>query len=126
MGKTLRLSHNSFGLERVAVNETTLSLGYEDGTNEDLSMGYGSWRYNTLNGYPLYSIKSINRMQGMNQGFDAAVAYAWPQPMTLEVCVHYVNWISGVTYLFDFDKCEVSIQGNYPNTKPEIVPFTIQ
>jgi hypothetical protein len=126
MGRELQLAHNSFGLERIRVNNTTLSLVYADGTNEDLTMGYGSWQYNTLNGFPLYSIKSINRMQGMTQGFDAAVAYAWPTPMTLEVRVHYVNWISGVTYLFDFDKHEVSVQGNYPNTKPEIIPFTIQ
>ena len=126
MGRTLQLSHNNFGLARIVVNGTSLNLVYEDGTNEDLTMGYGFWQYNTLNGFPLYSIKSINRMKGMNQGFEAAVAYAWPKPMALEVRVHYVNWISGVTYLFDFENSVVSIQGNYPNTKPEIVAFTIQ
>ena len=46
--------------------------------------------------------------------------------MTLEVRVHYVDWISGLVFNFDFGKHEVTVRDTYPNSKPVIIPFTIQ
>ena len=126
MGRQLQLAHNRFGVNSIEVSGDVLKLGYEDGTKEALSMGYRTWRYSTLTGYPYYSINSINRMQGFTHGFDAAAAYAWPAPTTLEVRVHYVNWISGLTFFFDFGKNEVTICDTYPNSKPATVPFTVK
>ena len=64
-------------------------------------------------------------MKGFTNGFTAAAAYAWASPVTLEVRVHYVDWISGMTYVFDFDKHEVTIRDTYPNAKPVTIPFTV-
>ena len=89
-------------------------------------MGYGGWRYSTLAGLPYYSINAINSMQGFVHGFTAAAAYAWNTPMLLEVRVHYVDWISGLTFVFDFGKNEVTIDDTYPNSKPVTVPFTVK
>ena len=65
-------------------------------------------------------------MQGFQHGFTAAAAYVWTSPVTLEVRVHYVDWISGLVFDFDFDKQEVTVRDTYPNSKPVIIPFTIQ
>jgi hypothetical protein len=120
------LEHNRFGLKCLAVDGAVLRLAYEDGTQEEWTMGYGDWRYNTLAGLPYYSINAINRMQGFNHGFTAAVAYAWKSPMVLEIKIHYVDWISGMTILIDFGKNEATLRDTYPNTKPVTIQFTMQ
>jgi hypothetical protein len=126
MGKQLQLEHNRFGLKCLAVDGTVLRLAYEDGNQEEWTMGYGDWRYNTLAGLPYYSINSINRMQGFNHGFTAAVVYAWKSPTVLEVKIHYVDWISGMTILIDFGKNEATLCDTYPNSKPATIQFTMQ
>ena len=65
-------------------------------------------------------------MQGFAHGFDAAASYAWTSPTTLEVRVHYVNWISGLTFVIDFDKDEVTVCDTYPNSKPATIHYTVQ
>lgn len=124
-GKQLQLEHNRFGIKWLAVDGTVLRLAHEDGTQEEWAMGYGDWRYNTLAGLPYYSINSINRMQGFQHGFTAAVAYAWKSPMVLEVKIHYVDWISGLTFLIDFGKNEATLCDTYPNSKPVTIQFTM-
>ena len=126
MGRQLLLDANRFKLRSIEVDRNMLTIDSEDGTQETLAMGYRTWNYSPMTGYPYYSINSINRMQGFAHGFTAAAAYAWTSPKTLEVRVHYVDWISGMVFLFDFDKNEVTIRDTYPNSKPVIVPFTVQ
>ena len=126
LGRTLQLTHNRFGLKQIVVDDSHLHLAYDDGCEETFAMGNGDWRYSTLNGYPYYSINSINRMQGFQHGFTAAAAYVWTAPVALEVRVHYVDWISGLVFDFDFDKRDVTVRDTYPNSKPVTIPFTIQ
>ena len=126
LGHQLQLDNNRFNLTSIEVNGDNLKLNYLDGIKETLAMGYRSWRYSAMAGKPYYSINAINRMQDFEYGFTAAAAYAWRNPAMLEVRVHYVDWISGLTFVFDFDKNEVTIRDTYPNSKPATVPFTIQ
>ena len=126
MGRQLQLEHNRFGLKWLAIEGSMLKLGREDGSEEEWAMGYGDWRYNTMVGFPYYSINSLNRMQGFSHGFTAAVTYAWTSPMVLEVRIHYVDWISGMTLVIDFGKNEATICDTYPNSKPQTIPFTLQ
>ena len=126
LGHTLQLKNNRFGLTQIMVDDSSLHLAYDDGCEETLAMGNRAWRYSTLNGYPYYSINSINRMQGFQNGFTAATAYVWTSPTVLEVRVHYVDWISGMVFNFDFDKHEVTVRDTYPNSKPITIPFTVQ
>ena len=125
LGHSLQLPHNRFGLKQITVDDGSLHLAYDDGCEEALAMGNRDWRYSTLNGYPYYSINSINRMRGFKNGFTAAATYVWTSGATLEVRIHYVDWISGLTFVFDFDKKEVTICDTYPNSKPVTVPFTV-
>ncbi len=126
MGRQLQLAHNRFGLRAIEVDGDMLKLGYEDNTRESLAMGYREWRYSSLTGLPYYSINAINRMQGFEHGFTAATSYAWTTPTTLEVRVHYVDWISGLIINIDFNKSEVTVRDTYPNSKPVTIPFTIK
>ena len=125
LGKKLRLETNSHGLKWLEVDNMKMGFAREDGTLEKWNMAFGSWAYNTITGYPAYSINALNRMKGFIHGFDAAVTYAWTSPMVLEVRVHYVNWISGTTFVFDFDKNEVTVCDTYPNSKPETIQFSV-
>ena len=126
MGHVLNLSNNRYGLSQVTVDDGSLRLAYNDGVEETLAMGYREWRYSMLNGYPYYSIHAINRMQGFKHGFEAAAACAWTSGTTLEVRVHYVDWISGMTLVIDLAQQQVTLRDTYPNTKPETVQFTIR
>ena len=128
--KVLVLDPNKHGYKSLAVipvwkNYRILVIKYDDGSEERLNMGYAQWYYNHLSGYPVYSINAINRMQGFTHGFDAAAAYAWSEPMIINVKVHYVDWISGTNFVIDFEKHEVIICDTYPTSKPETVKFLI-
>ena len=126
MGKQLQLEPNRFGLKWLAVDGPVLRFASEDGSQEEWTMGYNDWRYNALAGLPYYSINAINRMKGFQHGFTAAVAYAWKSPTLLEIRIHYVDWISGMTFLVDFGKNEATLCDTYPNTKPVTIQFTMQ
>ena len=126
MGRQLQLDANRFKLKSIKLDRNTLTLDSEDGTHETHAMGYRTWNYSPMTGYPYYSINSINRMQGFKHGFEAAAAYAWTSPTTLEVRVHYVDWISGMQFVFDFEKSVVTIVDTYPNSKPATIPFTVK
>ncbi len=127
--RKLQLASNKFGIGQMELSfgaaANTMTVDYEAEDSEKFVLGYGTWCYSPLNGYPYYSINAINRMKGFTHGFTAAAAYAWVSPVTLEVRVHYVDWISGMTYVFDFDKHEVTIRDTYPNAKPVTIPFTV-
>ena len=125
IGGRLQLNANEYGLKWIEVLPSGLHFSRTDGTEEQYAMGYKQWCYSPLNGFPPYSITAMNRMQDLSRNFAAATAYAWTSPTTLEVKVHYVNWISGTTFKFDFDKNEVTVCDNYPTSKPETIPFII-
>ena len=128
----LHLESNKFGIRQIGLiggggaAEKTMEVEYEAQDSESFVLGYCSWRYSPLAGMPYYSINAINRMQGFTHGFTAAAAYAWTSPMILEVRVHYVDWISGLVFIFDFNKNEVTIRDTYPNSKPVTVQFSVQ
>ena len=126
-GMVMSLDPNKHGLKELSIaDDGHFRMVLADDTEERIDMGYGQWRYSQLNGFPVYSINAINRMQGFAHGFTAAAAYAWTSPTILEVKIHYVDWISGTTFVFDFNKNEVTMRDTYPNSKPETVPFTIR
>jgi len=123
-GMIMQLDANQHGYKSLTITvDGSLIITYNDGTQDLLSCGYGQWRYTQMRGFPPYSISAVNRMRDLRHDFVAASAYAWTSPATLEVRVHYVNWISGTTFTFDFDKSEVTMCDNFPNSKPETVHF---
>ena len=120
--RDLHVAHNA---RAAGLDRNVLTLVSEDGTQEALAMGYRTWSYTPMAGYPYYSINAINMMRDLKDDFVAAAAYAWTSSSTLEVRIHYVNWISGTTLVFDFDKHEVTMRDTYPNSKPETVHFVV-
>lgn len=124
-GGLLQLQPNKYGLQWISLSADGLRFGRADGTQEHYAMGCKQWRYSPVNGFPPYSITAMNRMQDLTHNFTAATAYAWTSPTTLEVKVHYVNWISGTTFKFDFGKNTVTVCDNFPTSKPETISFQI-
>ncbi len=127
--RLLQLEPNKFNMKQIALDlgpNSTMTMEFNGQDSEVFALGYNSWCYSPLAGFPYYSINAINRMQGFAHGFTAAAAYAWTKPTLLEVRVHYVDWISGMTYTFDFDKHELTMLDTYPNSKPVTISFTVQ
>ena len=127
--RLLQLEPNKFNMKQIALDlgpNSTMTMEFNDQDSEVFALGYNLWCYSPLAGFPYYSINAINRMQGFAHGFTAAAAYAWTKPTLLEVRVHYVDWISGMTYTFDFDKHELTMRDTYPNSKPVTISFTVQ
>ena len=120
----LKIDSNQHGYQYLVIpGNELIRIDPVSGKKDEFDLGHGEWLYSPIYGYPVYSINAINRMQGFTHHFTAAAAYAWTSPSTLEVRVHYVNWISGTTLVFDFDKQEVTIRDTYPNSKAETVHF---
>jgi hypothetical protein len=123
-GMVMQLDVNQHGYKSLTITfDGSLIITYNDGTQDLLSCGYGQWRYSPMTGFPPYSINAVNRMRDLKHDFVAAAAHAWTSPTTLVVRVHYVNWISGTTFTFDFEKNEVTMCDNFPSSKPETVHF---
>ena len=123
-GMHMLLDNNKHGLKSLLLTYyAQLQMVRNDDSEELFDLGHGEWKYSPLRGEPVYSIHAINRMRGFKHGFTAAAAYAWTSPTTLEVRVHYVDWISGTTFQFDFEHNQVTICDTYPNSKPETVHF---
>ena len=124
LGMQLKLTPNQHGYKWLSVyDDGHFTIAYNDDVKDSFNMGNGQWSYSPMKGTPPYSINALNRMQGMQHGFEAAAAYAWVSSTKLEVKVHYVNWISGTTFLIDFDKQEVTIRDSYPTSKSETIRF---
>ena len=120
----LKIDANRHGYQHLVIpGNELMRIDPVSGKKDGFELGYGEWCYSPMNGYPVYSINAINMMQGFAHGFTAAATYAWTSPTMFEVRVHYVDWISGTTLNFDFNKHEVTICDTYPNSKPETVHF---
>jgi CubicO group peptidase (beta-lactamase class C family) len=124
--KRLEMMPNSSGLAWAMVNSDTLLLARDGQQVEAFPMGYREWHYGQLKGLPPYSIEAMNRMKDLNHDFVTASAYAWTSPAVLEVRTHYVNWIASSTYVFDFNKSELTFRDDFPGNQPYKIHFTVK
>lgn len=125
-GKRLLFSPNGYGLKWASVDGDTLRLARSGVPVESFPMGYRSWRYGSLAGIPPYPIHAANRMRDLCHDFEVAAAWAWTSPSKLEVRMHYVNWITASTYIFDFDKHELTFRDDFPGTQPATISFDLK
>lgn len=123
-GKLLMFTSNDYGLKWASFDNDTLKLAREGVPVESFPMGYREWRYGALASLPPYPIHAVNRMSNLTHDFEAAAAWAWTTPSTLEVRIHYVNWITASTYIFDFDKHKLTFRNDFPGIKPATISFT--
>ena len=123
-GKRLIFKPNDKGLTWISLDSDTMKLARDGCPVEAFPMGPRTWRYGTVAGFPPYSIHAANRMQNLCHDFEAATAWTWISPSQLEVHVNYVNWGSASTYIFDFDKQEMTFRDDFPGTKLTTISFT--
>lgn len=125
-GKRLVFSRNDYGLQWASVDGDILKIAREGLPVESFPMGYRRWRYGSLVGYPPNAIQTVNSMRSLCHDFEVAAAWAWTSSSTLEIRVHYVNWITATTYVFDFNKRVLTFRDDFPGTRPATIPFNVQ
>ena len=124
-----KLQPNREGIDLIKVfedqSQPAMRIYYHDGRDETIPMGYRQWAYGHLTGEPPYSIGARGRYAGLRHNFVTAAAYAWTSPGVLTVQVHYVNWISATTLVFDTTAATVTLTHNYDPTHPHTTPCAI-
>lgn len=124
-----KLSANKHEIDLIKLHNDNdgmaMRIYYHDGHDETIPMGYGSWRYGQLMGCPPYSIQPKNRFSGLKHNFATGAAYAWQSPTALKAIVHYVNFVSATTFVFNLANNSVSITDNFAKNKHEVVSCAI-
>lgn len=130
--KKILLSNNLLGWKTVQLNQKSgrivMTVTTTTGLTYDIVLGYGRWLQSQSRACPPYSIGARDRFKGLNGRFVVAGSYAWQADRTLEVRLHYVNWISALTLRFEWRKDDVSIQCvfNYSQKKTTIRGSVVQ
>lgn len=125
-GKRLEFKTNDQSLMWASIDADTFKLARDGRPVESFPMAYRAWRYGPVAGFPPYTIHAVNRMQDLRHDFEAAAAWAWTSPSRLEIRVHYVNWGAASTYIFDFNKQELTFRNDFPGIQPSTISFTIK
>lgn len=124
-GKTFTLNKNKLGWKSVkfgfADGKTILTIVDAEGAKSDIELGYKKWITSELAGYPHYSISAKGRFSGITGPFYTGSCYAW-NVGNLEAKIHYVNWVTSLKLVFDFDGKQLTIYGleNFPSKPFEI------
>ncbi len=117
-----KLQPNADGIDQITFSQDgkqlIMHINYSNGLNENIAMGHKQWAYSHINGEPPYSIGARARFAGLRHNFVTAAAYAWTSATTLTVQVHYVNWISATTLVFDTQAGTLQLTHNYDPTHP--------
>ena len=118
-GKRITLEQNKFGWQSLTLNfkprEVVMTVTEMNDNTYDLLFGYKQWQMAVIKAYPPYSIIPKGRFCGIEGPFRVAGSYAWQASKTLELKVHYVNWVSALDLVFHFDGKNVAltVQENY-------------
>lgn len=118
-GKSIALESNKYGWKSLSLQfkqkEVVMTVTDEDGATYELPFGYKQWLKTAVDAYPPYSVTAIGRFKGIEGPFWVAGSYAWPSSATLQLKVHYVNWVSalGVTFRFDGDDVLLTVTENF-------------
>ena len=120
-GKKIVISENKYGWKEVSFTESLqMHIVKTDGTSYTQPLGYGKWLTDTIAGYPPYSINPIGWEKGLDGPFYASGSYGWKKN-TLNVRIHYVNWVTSLDlqWQFDGDKVVLLVSNNYAKNKVE-------
>ncbi len=122
------LPENSQGFAQLYLQRQShgplLTILYDDGTTEQVALGYGQWAYTQANHTPSYNIGALNRFSGMNRGFTVAAQYACHTGGQLEIWLQYVDWGTGVRLLVDTVVGRVVITDNKAPNRHEVLSIS--
>ena len=86
------------------------------GKETEIALGYQAWKTSPIAFYPPNARRStLGSFSNVPRPFLVGGAYAWNNPHQLEIQLHYVNWMSAVNLVFDFqdDQMHVDFQVNF-------------
>lgn len=131
-GKRISVPENRYGWSEVVFSqsgkEVLMTIMKSDGTSYIQPLGYRRWCTEEIDGLPPYSINPIDWHVGLEGPFYASGAYGWVKK-SLNVNLHYVNWVSSLFMNLDFSiegKVTLKISNNYLKNKVETFDCVIE
>ena len=118
------VADNNWGIKSVQFAGEEMRVTYSTGHSEAIALGRGQWAYTTLQGHPPYSIKALNRFDGLHMPFHVAAQCGWRSRQVWTVNLQYVDWINGITLDFDTAAGIVVITDNCDRAHPQTVPYS--
>lgn len=124
-GRTFELDKNKLGWKSIKFNlgkeNNSIEVVDGEGKTSKINLGYKKWAMSELAGYPHYSVLAQNRFSGITGTFYAGSCYAW-RFNTLNIKIHYVNWVTSLNLSFRFyeENLEIEVSENFPS-KPFII-----
>lgn len=125
--KDIILEPNKYGWQSLNLKfkqkekEVVMAVTEKDETSYELLFGYKQWLKTSINAYPPYSINPIDSFKGIKGPFWTAGSYAWQSATTLQLKVHYVNWVSALDITFHFEGENVALNVKENFSSQEIV-----
>lgn len=133
-GKKFSIAKNRYNWSEVSFSKgesgLMMTITKTDGTSYTQPLGYKSWCTEAIEGLPPYSINPIDWHVGLEGPFYASGAYGW-EKSSLNVNLHYVNWVSSLYMTWDFSKISkgvvtLTVSNNYLKNKVETFDCTIE
>ena len=133
-GKKFSIGKNRYNWSEVSFSKgesgLMMTITKTDGTSYTQPLGYKSWCTEAIDGLPPYSINPIDWHVGLEGPFYASGAYGW-EKSSLNVNLHYVNWVSSLYMTWDFSKISkgmvtLTVSNNYLKNKVETFDCTIE
>lgn len=122
---TLAFDDNNLGIRTIRFDGEMMAFTYRDGSTESIAAGRDEWAYTTLQGFPPYSIKALNRFTGLHRPFHVAARSGWKSGPLWAVNLQYVDWINGITLTFDTKNLTVTITDNCDRAHPQTVSYRL-
>lgn len=114
------LEDNTLGWTSLRLESAKKGLSFyitgTEGKETKIALGYQEWETSPICFYPPNARRStLGSFSNVPTPFLVGSAYAWISRNQLEVQLHFVNWMSAVNLVFDFqdDKMHVDIQRNF-------------
>lgn len=106
------LEWNSFRFEPTK-NGLSLYVTDRAGKESEIELGYQEWKTSPISFYPPNARRStLGSFSNVPTPFLVGGAYAWGSHNQLEVKLHFVNWMSAVKLIFNFQDSNMYVDIN--------------
>ncbi|MBQ6187851.1 MAG: serine hydrolase [Prevotella sp.] len=121
--KEYRLSENHYGWKTLAFekqgDEILMRIKHTDGNTTPVRLGYRQWVTAESKAVPVYSVLARGRFTDISGPFHIAGTYGWEKDGTLNIVLHFVDWVTRLEMKATFDegKVDFTIVENNQNWK---------
>lgn len=132
-GKRYLLENNKLGWKSISFNQKgkTLTVSVETDNHGivEIACGYRMWSNSSVPATfpPNARGTTLGAFSGFTQPFTASSSYGWNSEKILQANIYFVDWMSGLQLLFDFEAVTptLKVKLNYEQTPFEIKAHTV-